>query len=766
MSEESIAQWEESKRQAAGSPVPAQHQSSNRDQTGESQESQGPRPANNRRRSSLPLGKRPRPKPIESDLDEEDSRDIGRPAKRARLSPELESAPSFASSVATASEEPDSPSLAPTRQYCQVVLDHKSDFDPSEYHSVKLTQSTNQNSSQSVSVLESQDQNIILAASNSQRTIPDSQEVSSLESQGSHLPGNQGVIQQTSQITQQSSHQQTVASQSQHPGSVSTPPFVIIPDSLLAPNTESEPSAPKSHPEGDSRSTGQGSIPSHQPGQSYGYSWVFGTQARGLGTDEDYSQSRVAMSTPRDSQGPAPPEEQSSSRHGESSVSHTNTAYLTQPEQPAGEPAPTLFSSYLTEERERLKRLRAQSSSGDDEDDEEDDEDDDGASNQAANATGHTLLPETVTPADIEPAQPTTEIPVRPSIDLSGNSASIPQLPLDHLEPHIQAEESILPTSPCILTLPLVANLREDYAEEIECEEEQINRWNKTYLEGGNPDLDEQASAAVDRIFSRLQNKCDYPTGDIQDISNLPLPDRVKWWVSASPKSTFIWELLNYIGEDVSLKMLIVVDKAYLLERLCEMMERAETVDYTCNALNRSFTRPTSTVHITLALLDDRIDAWDTDVVIAYNRAFNGSDIEYNLSTEAQEGRKRPLVLKLVTSQTIEHADVELQKAPHNFDTTVERKHALLWILVSNRSSIRNPPRTRGENPEEPVRLAEELSRYLLGVVDFSDMDIEPDDLAVPVITALELTQPPSPRINPESGRKRQRVSGSKCTAR
>lgn len=743
----------------------------------ETDESQEPLPATRRRRSSVPLNQRPRPKLQDWASSQADSHETDPQAKRIRLASDLSVSPvpSFAASVATESEEPESPGQAPTENRCQVLLGRKSAFDPTEYHSVILTQSSTRDiSSQSVSALESQDQDIVLSAVQSQGTIPDSQEISTLETQESRAPGAQVFDHKDSQCSSLESRPQSASGTSQNPGPVTLAKTTAV---SLGANSSSVTNLSQSAESGSwnsyrrtaarslERARGnkraEDSIPSHQPEQlQYSGSWTFDTPERAPSTDDFRSQSRVAMSTPQKSRDPAEFGSQLS-RQQESSASRTTSAYLTQPAHPSLdlEVEPSDYSRRLAEERAKLDESDSDEAAmpGFDSDDAQGNE----AVEGILNASASVLEPATVAPADIEPAQPTTEIPVLPSIDLSSNSIPVSNLPvLHHTDSAIPDESPTRPISPKIITLPLLAANRREYNVAVLKRLERAKIWGEAFQksEAGEASLpNEEAAAAVDDLFSVLQSLCDLPAGDAQDILSLPQSDRAKWWTSASPKFCFLYELLKGLGESIDLKLVIVVDSDDLLLPLCDLMVYTGTVDFTCPATNQVLNRLSSTIHVTIARLQDQVNAWDADIVIAYNRAFNGSELENDLMGDSQ-GRARPLVLKLVISQSLEHVDVDVRNMSPPPATSEEHKYLLLLGITENLAAIKRPPRV---TPliERPTRLAEALCQHLLDDVDWADVDLEPDALEFPAEALLEATEPSDMQNVPEGAQKRERVS-------
>ena len=614
----------------------------------------------------------------------------------------------------------------------------------------------------------------MLSAAQSQGTIPDSQEVSTLETQESGPSEAQIVDLRDSQCSSLEAWAQPVPLTSQNPGPVTLAQSTAV---SLGANSSSD-TIPSQSAESGSWENYQGtavgslerargkkraeySIPSHQPEHlQYSGSWTFDTPERGPPIDDSQSQSRVTMSTPQKPRDPAELGSQSS-RQQESSTSQTTSAYLTQPAQPPLdlEVEPSDYSRRLAEERAKLDESDSDEVAmpGFDSDDAQDNE----AVEGILNASASVLEPATVTPADIEPAQPTTEIPVLPSIDLSSNSIPVSNLPvLHHTDSAGFNDHSTRSTSPKIITLPLLAANRREYNVAVLKRLERAKIWGEAFQKseaGQAPLLIEEAAAAVDDLFFVLQNLCDLPAGDAQDILSLPQSERAKWWTSASPKFCFLYELLKGLGESIDLKLVIVVDSDDLLLPLCDLMVYTGTVDFACPATNQVLNRPSSTIHVTIARLQDQVNAWDADIVIAYNRAFNGSKLENDLMGDSQ-GRTRPLVLKLVISQSLEHVDIDARNMLPPPATSDEHKYLLLLGITENLAAIKRPPRVMPLN-ERPTRLAEALCQYLLDDVDWTEVDLEPEALEFPAEALLEATEPSDLSNVPEGAQKRERVS-------
>lgn len=173
-----LQEWEDNKRGNAkdaapeppASPPPPAADS-------EEEDSQEPRPSNWRRNGKRPnvSGESQLP-PSSSDYDEP-------PRKKVRIGTHdtaSEDTVPFTSSTGTADPEVQSPKSLRSEDFARLAgqklaieLSKPSQFDPTEYHSVVNTQS-----SQLVSELEEEDSRAILASQLSQRTIPDSQDLS------------------------------------------------------------------------------------------------------------------------------------------------------------------------------------------------------------------------------------------------------------------------------------------------------------------------------------------------------------------------------------------------------------------------------------------------------------------------------------------------------------------------------------------------------------------------------------------------------------
>lgn len=295
--------------------------------------------------------------------------------------------------------------------------------------------------------------------------------------------------------------------------------------------------------------------------------------------------------------------------------------------------------------------------------------------------------PVTVSPADVSlPSEAERlTLPVLPSHDVATSSYSnagqyIPpvQLPQAEREP---SEPETLESH--LVTLPFPSNIRERYFNTLMKYADQATAFGDAFTSQNLPDPDPALVAAISNLFALLRNFCDFPESAL-DMKDVPLDQQVKYYLDASSKLSFLYELFQAITKDT--KILIVARSSDTLRLLCNMAEVLH-IEFSCPALGHSVANPSSHLHLTLSLYKDTVDLRQYGVIISYDSVSSDSDLIQNLTTDPTR-EKQPLVLRLAIAFSLEHIEAEIPPS-----VALLRKASVLGATANARFMVVNPPR-------------------------------------------------------------------------
>ncbi|POR39584.1 Uncharacterized protein TPAR_00222, partial [Tolypocladium paradoxum] len=300
-----------------------------------------------------------------------------------------------------------------------------------------------------------------------------------------------------------------------------------------------------------------------------------------------------------------------------------------------------------------------------------------------------------------------------------------------------------------IVTLPFQASLRPFYDDTLLEYRRQVTQFGTVFNNEIYVEPDEALVKKIDQLLNRLHNICDYPQDAVgTSLEDLPPLQLAKYSCDANPKFNFVSELLQGLQKDT--RVLIVARSVELLRLLYYLTETLE-VGCTCNAigkLNSDFT--TSAARVTLALPSEDVNGLEFDVVVGFDYLFSRSPVSKSLSSETPE-TKRPLVLILVTTHSIEHIDLHV---PEELGP-LERKNALLSGIVRARKLMSDPDR----GYPEPYQLANIFVEFLNGEIDtviWEPVAVPDEVLDIYVSSQSQLQMPVAGRPEGENGRKRK----------
>ncbi|KAM4056205.1 HDA1 complex subunit [Hirsutella rhossiliensis] len=383
----------------------------------------------------------------------------------------------------------------------------------------------------------------------------------------------------------------------------------------------------------------------------------------------------------------------------------------------------------------------------------------------------------TLMPSDASHAQQPTVSPADVSKQTEAEKAaltSMPSLPsqglvtpslLDSSRDSLQAaqalrEESSSETSSDVaphfgqmehvVTLPFQASLRPYYDDTLLKSRQDVTEFSQIFNNEIYVAPNEALVSRIDQLFGRLSNVCDYPPDVVGTVlADLPPSQLAKYACNSNSKFNFVFELLQGLYKDT--KILIVARSVELL-RLLDHLAEAAHVECTCEAIGkRTSSYSKSAAQVTLTLPGEDVKVLDFDVVIGFDRSFATSRVFSGLrSVTKTADAKRPRLLTLVTTHSIEHIDLHV---PDDM-SHLERKSALLLGIARARKLVSDPER----GYPEPHELAGVFVDYLNGKSDaiISEPVPLPDEVLDIYLGTQSQPQMPLVSLTEPDGRKRK----------
>ncbi|KOS19365.1 hypothetical protein ESCO_000393 [Escovopsis weberi] len=264
-------------------------------------------------------------------------------------------------------------------------------------------------------------------------------------------------------------------------------------------------------------------------------------------------------------------------------------------------------------------------------------------------------------------------------------------------------------------------------------------------------DPGESVTKRIDELFGRLHNLCDYPW-DVSGttLEELAPKDIAKYCCDANSKFSFIFEFLQSLRRKS--KVLIVARSPELL-RLIHHLTNALQLDCKGAAVDHFDTdREGSDVRVILALTSEELDLSAFDVIIGYDSSFTTSQF-LQRSLPKTSNTRQQLVLKLVTTHSIEHIDLRISEQIGDAGET-ERKNVLVAAIVRARPMVNDPER----GAFEPHEIAEIFTRYVNGDEDTISWEAQgvPEDVLDVFMSQPSQSEIPLTLPTLENGRKRK----------
>ncbi|RYP65397.1 hypothetical protein DL771_008342 [Monosporascus sp. 5C6A] len=336
-----------------------------------------------------------------------------------------------------------------------------------------------------------------------------------------------------------------------------------------------------------------------------------------------------------------------------------------------------------------------------------------------------------------------------PSVDFSKQSDDeLPQQPSGHL-PYIPSG-----VNEHLITLPFFASTsgREQYNDIIRENQDLITSYNSAFLVSPYQKPNQAVISAMDQMFSRLFDFCDFPPFLETAVESGP-EVVTKHVVGTNPKFCFVDEFLLHLDRLGSTKKILILARpGQLLDLLSNVVHTRGYRLIRPGQETRSVMtdRSSLTVVIHSTSEDSSSVLSDADAVIAFDHTYRR-----DLLPPFDEANP-PLVLLLTNTNSIQHINMRVSE---NMEP-LERKNYLMHALVKAMRYIEEPDYTLRKPPE----IAEMFAQYL-EMPDNDDFYWEPQELpedifeGLPDVTSqMQLSQPSlEPVTAPQApgGRKR-----------
>ncbi|KAH6689555.1 hypothetical protein F5X68DRAFT_203907 [Plectosphaerella plurivora] len=307
-------------------------------------------------------------------------------------------------------------------------------------------------------------------------------------------------------------------------------------------------------------------------------------------------------------------------------------------------------------------------------------------------------FPTTVSPSEIsrsiEPDLPPLDL-TADAMDIGLNDAELENaLPGS---PHSQDDDvdAEMTTEPSdfVVTLQLPANIKELYVDTYNHEKPVIEQFTALQLNGKF--VEASLVAKVDELMDRLFRICDLPgTLSKDSILQLSAKDIAKHAMGTNSKLCFVGRVLDKLTTANKKKVLVVARSQELIGYLEAIVASIGDIAYSKTNFDdvrvndaQADNETGSGLAVVLARADQHVkDLDEFDVVIAYDTSYPSSKVAAGLQTsdDYPADKKRPVVLTLVNTYTIEHFDLAIAKDINS----LERQSAMLYALFTSRAYL------------------------------------------------------------------------------
>ncbi|RYP23521.1 hypothetical protein DL765_001035 [Monosporascus sp. GIB2] len=324
-----------------------------------------------------------------------------------------------------------------------------------------------------------------------------------------------------------------------------------------------------------------------------------------------------------------------------------------------------------------------------------------------------------------------------PSVDFSKQSDDeLPQQSSGHL-PYIPSG-----VNEHLITLPFFASTsgREQYNDIIRENQDSITSYNSAFLVSPYQKPNQAVISAMDQMFSRLFNFCDFPPF-LETAVELGPEAVTKHIVGTNPKFCFVDEFLLHLNRLGSTKKILILARSgQLLDLLSNLVQtRGYRLIRSGQETSSVMTdRSSLTVVVHSTSEDSSSLPSDADAVIAFDHTYRR-----DLLPPFDEANP-PLILLLTNTNSIQHINMRVSE---NMEP-LERKNYLMHALVKAMRYIEEPDYTLRKPPE----IAEMFAQYL-EMPDNDDFYWEPQELPEDIFEGLpeirSQIQPSQPSLEP-----------------
>ncbi|RYP34866.1 hypothetical protein DL766_002764 [Monosporascus sp. MC13-8B] len=324
-----------------------------------------------------------------------------------------------------------------------------------------------------------------------------------------------------------------------------------------------------------------------------------------------------------------------------------------------------------------------------------------------------------------------------PSVDFSKQSDDeLPQQSSGHL-PYIPSG-----VNEHLITLPFFASTsgREQYNDIIRENQDSITSYNSAFLVSPYQKPNQAVIPAMDQMFSRLFDFCDFPPF-LETAVELGPEVVTKHVVGTNPKFCFVDEFLLHLNRLGSTKKILILARpGQLLDLLSNVVQtRGHRLIRSGQETSSIMTdRSSLTVVVHSTSEDSSSLPSDADAVIAFDHTYRR-----DLLPPFDEANP-PLILLLTNTNSIQHISMRVSE---NMEP-LERKNYLMHALVKAMRYIEEPDYTLRKPPE----IAEMFAQYL-EVPDNDDFYWEPQELPEDIFEGLpeirSQIQPSQPSLEP-----------------
>ncbi|KAF4849191.1 putative membrane protein [Colletotrichum siamense] len=301
-------------------------------------------------------------------------------------------------------------------------------------------------------------------------------------------------------------------------------------------------------------------------------------------------------------------------------------------------------------------------------------------------------LPMTISPSDIsrsiEPDDPLTALhqlddaplSILPAEDTATakSTASSPDV-----EQYRSGPPTSMDQSEYLVTVSFPANIRPLYLSTITVYKNEIEQFNRL-CRSGEALPDETLVSAIGRLLDQLRDICDLPAPlDSGTIDALAAEDLKKHAMGTNSKYFFVGRFLERL--QTSHKKVLIVVRDITIMGYLEAIIGTSDIAYSLKGLHELESDDEHSLNVVLMHTEQTLvdDLSDFDVIIGFDGGIMRTDV---LSRWAQMNGRKPMLIRLMTTYSVEHLEPMLGDEMSELDRT----NALLIAMFQSRGLISN----------------------------------------------------------------------------